>query len=54
MLNNKHRGIRIGTWNFHGLRNNRKALEMGEDLAKNHTDILGGQELLIMLIVMKV
>ena len=39
----KHRGLRIGTWNFQGLCIHRKALERGEFLSKNHMDI-GGQE----------
>ena len=39
-----HRGLRIGAWNFQGLCSNRKALEKGEVLAKNHIDIIGGQE----------
>ena len=40
----KHRGSRIGTWNFQGLCSDRKALEIGEVLSKNHIDIIGGQE----------
>ena len=40
----KHRGLRIGTWNFQGLCSDRKALEIGEVLSKNHIDIIGGQE----------
>ena len=40
----KHRGLRIGTWNFQGLCSDRKALEIGEILSKNHIDIIGGQE----------
>ena len=42
--NSKQRGLRIGTWNFQGLCSDRKALEVGEVLSKNHIDILGGQE----------
>ena len=40
------RGLRIGTWNFQGLCtcSDRKALEIDEVLAKNHIDIIGGQE----------
>ena len=34
----------IGTWNFQGLCSERKALERGEVLSKNHIDIIGGQE----------
>ena len=30
----KHRGLRIGTWNFQGLCSDRKALEIGEVLSK--------------------
>ena len=40
----KQRGLRIGTLNFHGLGDDRKALEVGELLYKNHIDITGGQE----------
>ena len=40
----KHRGLRIGTWNFQGLCSDRKALEIGEVLSKNHIDVIGGQE----------
>ena len=40
----KQRGLRIGTWNFQGLCNERKALEIGEVLSKNYIDIVGGQE----------
>ena len=40
----KRRGLRIGTWNFQGLCSDRKALEIGEVLSKNHIDIIGGQE----------
>ena len=39
-----HSGLRIGTWNFQGLCRDRKALEIGEVLAENHIDIIGGQE----------
>ena len=39
-----HRGLRIGTWNFQGLCSDRKALEIGAVLAKNHIDMIGGQE----------
>ena len=44
MTKMKHRGLRIGTWNFQGLCSGRKALEIGEVLAKNRIDIVGGQE----------
>ena len=40
----KHRGLRIGTWNFQRLCSGRKALEIGEALSKNHVDITGDQE----------
>ena len=39
-----HRGLRIGRWNFRGLCSDRKALEIGEVLAMNHIDIIGGQK----------
>ena len=44
VLSIKQRGLRIGTWNFQGLCSDRKALEIGEVLSKNHIDIVGGQE----------
>ena len=44
VLNIKQRGLRIGTWNFQGFCSDRKALQIGEVLSKNHIDILGGQE----------
>ena len=37
-------GLRIGTWNFQGLCNDRKALEIGDVLRKIHVDIIGSQE----------
>ena len=40
----KHWDLRIGTWNFQGLCTDRKALEIGKVLSKNHIDIIGGQE----------
>ena len=39
----KQRGLRIGTWNFQVLCSDRKALEIGEVLSKNHIDIIGVQ-----------
>ena len=44
VLNNKHKGIRIGTWNFQCLCNDRKALEINKLLSKNHIDIVGGKK----------
>ena len=44
VLKIKQRGLRIDTWNFQHLCNDRKAIEIGEVLSKNHTDIASGQE----------
>ena len=38
----KQRSSRIGTWNFQGLCCDRKALEIGEVVYKNHIDIVTG------------
>ena len=39
-----HRALRIGTRNFQGICSDRKAIETGEVLPKNHVDIIGDQE----------
>ena len=44
VLNVKQRGLKIGTWNYQGLCSYRKALQIGEVLSKNRTDIVRGQE----------
>ena len=38
------RCLRIGSWNFQGLRSDRKALEIDQVLFKNHIAIVGSQE----------
>ena len=42
--NKLERRLRVATWNFSGLCNDRKLKEIGEFLAKHNLDVVAGQE----------
>ena len=42
--NRQERKLRVGTWNFSGLCNERKQKEVGELLKVSNIDVVAGQE----------